>query len=191
MALSTLGLSAIPAKLAIPAAVSLFVGAAAAGVYFSQPTPVEASVIASAPAPETASAPAAQDATRTCELQSWPYTCAAEGSTPSRSVRVVMAPPSSEASKVTGPIPAPEAAIEEANKAIKLMSRTTVLRAPELVPVPKAVKREKRNDMPREARRASREQRWAAQSYQVPADDGASSRAIVVVRPLRRADSMD
>jgi hypothetical protein len=198
MPVTMFSLTAIPTKLAISALAGLAVGTGALGVYLAQPTPVAASVIAApvadpGPAPpigktaveasiETPAAPA-----NNCAQQTWPYIgkqCAVDKGTWSPAVRVVLAP----RGETTNHIAAPQAAIEEANKALALVSRDTVLRAPELLAKPKVAKPHvKRAEKPR----VTRERRWAAQSYQVPSEARqGNSQAIMVVRPLR-TDSFD
>ena len=181
MALMTLNLAAVPAKIAIPVLVGLAGATSAIGAYVAQPTPVAASVITD-PAALTAKEQVVPP--RPCEQQAWPYIdngcIAANMNSSSRAVRVVLAPRQDDApSKATGVphVVAPQAAIDEA---AKLISRDTVLRQPEMAPAPKVAKpRAKRNEA-----RAGR--RWAAQSYQVPAEGyGRPSRALMVVRPLR------
>ena len=197
MPVTMFSLAAIPTKLAISALAGLAVGTGALGIYLAQPTPVAASVMA-APAADPVPAPpigkvAVEAANETpaagasnCAQLAWPYIdkqCADNGGS-SRAVRVVLAP----RGETTNHVAAPQAAIEEANKALALVSRDTVLRAPELVAKAKVAKPHvKRAEKPR----VTHERRWAAQSYQVPSEarEG-NSRAIMVVRPLR-TDSFD
>jgi hypothetical protein len=185
MPVTTLSLAALQGKfIAVPVMAALAIGTGAAGAYMTQPTPVSAPAISEAAvaAPVVAPVPCAQ--------QTWPYieSRCAESNAASRSVRMVMTPSQSDAANLMGAVPAPQAAIEEANKSILMTSRDTVLRGSELAPTPKAAAPKVSVTKPRAvAKRAEprQERRFATQSYQVPAEFGERSRAIMVVRPMR------
>ena len=135
------------------------------------------------------------DTGKSCETQTWPYIeqrcLAGKASGENRPVRLVTAP--NEPIQKATAAPASTNALKPAPNSGNLVSRDTVLRAPNYYNSIPAVpdnlaseQRSTRKQIRREARKQRTERRWAAQSYQVPGEfDRGSARPIVVVRPLR------
>jgi len=182
MALATLHIAAIPVLAGL-------VAGTGAVAFMGGDRPVQTATVRTE-APAT---------TKSCDAQTWPYIeqrcLAGKASEDKRPVRLVTAPvsapvePTNATPAAPAAAPTPSAAAPSGN----LMSRDTVLRAPNyynsIPAVPDNLASEQRltrKQMRREARKQRTERRWAAQSYQVPGEfDRRSARPIVVVRPLR------
>jgi hypothetical protein len=182
MALATLHVAAIPVLAGLVAGT----GAVAAFVSGGG-QPVQTAAISSTQTPQTG---------KSCDAQTWPYIeqrcLAGKASTENRPVRLVTAP-SSEPGQQSNMAPATPNAGKPAPDSGNLVSRDTVLRAPNYYNSIPAVpdnlasdQRLTRKQMRREVRKQRTDRRWVAQSYQVPGEfDRRSARPIVVVRPLR------
>lgn len=176
----------------LPVMASLVAGTGALATYATASnTPRDAAPqVVAAVAPDTAPvskavpSPAAP-AARSCDAQTWPYIEASctKTSANERKVRLVTAPRAGELPDGTARlhIPAPQAPnVTPIATPPGMISHDGVLRSPDIVVPPKVSKREKRA----EQRRAKRERRFDAQSYQVVGNDN-RPRAVTVVRPLR------
>ena len=189
MAFATLPAAAILA--------GLVAGTGVVATYVSTATeaqPIQ-TVVASTEKPETAKVEAVKIETpKSCDTQTWPYIeqrCLAGKTGTDKPVRFVSAStgetiPQANTTPVAKSVPAPDAG--------QLVSRDTVLRAPNYYNSVPAVpgnlaseQRQTRKQMRREARKQRNDQRWSAQSYQVPAAARYGDRAVIVVRPLREA----
>ena len=182
MALATLHIAAIPIL------AGLVAGTGAVATYVSAGEPAK-------PVQTAAVSTEAPVVTKSCDAQTWPYIeqrCLAGNTNAAKPVRLVSAP-TNESVQQTNTTPAPSVSAAPAPDAGKLVSRDTVLRAPNYTNSIPAVpdnlasgERVTRKQMRREARKQRNERRFSAQSYQVPAEfDRRSARPIVVVRPLR------
>lgn len=171
MALATLHMAAIPVL------AGLVAGTGAVAAFVGGDRPVQTAAV-STETPAT---------TKSCDAQTWPYIeqrCLAGGaSAEKRPVRLVTAPANEPAQQATPP---------SAPSAGNLVSRDTVLRAPNYynsipaVPDNLASNQRATRKQNRETRQQRAGRRFAAQSYQVPGEfDRRAARPIVVVRPLR------
>ena len=182
-----MNLAALPVKfVAIPILAGLAAGTGAVAAYVTGPTPaISASagtqvaalpattVAAPAAAPTTEQATSAKPDTKlSCEQQTWPYLdnrCVARGNEAGRNVRFVVAPRAGEAPAATA----------------SLVTSDTVLRGPGVAPEasdqPAVKKPAKRTETRRQRSRET--ERDGSRIYSVPS--GESTRAVIVVRPLR------
>jgi hypothetical protein len=174
MALATLHLAAIPV------AAGLLAGSGAIAAFMAAPSN------ATSPAPAAISAPASVPAPSPCATQTWPYldqTCMTAASRDKRTVRLVVAPRSGEASEANSVSSTTSAASARAAEP-GLTTSDTVLRQPQQLATrdlePQATKPRTR----RGETRRQRDRRSVSRSYQVPSEFGRGA-AHVVVRPLR------
>ena len=163
MALATLHLAAIPVFAGLLAGT----GAVATFVTGADRPAAPVAITATSAEPE-----------RPCVAQTWPYIdqkCMASAANPDKPVRLVVAPRANEPvenseQSATAPAAAPTG----------LMTRDTVLRAPEYLEPKQGAPEARARSEQRRAKPRKSERRWAAQSYSVP-----GAKPVIVVRPLR------
>jgi hypothetical protein len=160
-AIATRFAALVPAKaIAVPVGIALAAGTAAAATYVSVP----------APQPQVAAMPLTEPA-KPCGEQTWPYIdrrCLSDAK-PDKRVRIVIAPPASDAVDYSKPSP---------DVASKLTVSDGVLRGPHVAD-PKPA--------PQPPKRTARGSRFAAQPYQVSRERRSQreTKPMIVIRPLR------